>query len=79
MTSFTGANSSGCMLGVALQPLMTLLSGSVERLGGVLCQAWLLKTLLKWDDYLFMQGLKSVFICAFFKFYLCVALRHVIQ
>jgi len=28
---------------------------------------------------LFMQGLKSVLICVFLKFYLCVALRHVMQ
>ena len=28
---------------------------------------------------LFMQGLKSVFICVFSNFYLCVALRHLMQ
>jgi len=35
---------------------------------------------LLYEEYrLFMQGLKSVFICVFLMFYLCVALRHLMQ
>ena len=51
LTSFTRTKSSGRNLGIAFSHEWRWLSGSVDRLGGVLCQGWLLKTLLKWDDY----------------------------
>jgi len=45
VTSFTRTRSSGGKLGVALSHRWRCLSDSVDRLGGVLCQHWLLKTL----------------------------------